>query len=943
MNTVKLIVVMALMVVSVSLTAQTIKTADKAFEQEEYFKAAEEYEALVNKGQGIDKAFTLYRIGECHRRMNRPEQAVVWCDRAEKEGYNRSELYYAYGDMLTVLGRYEEASQCFQKYREMRPDDDRVALKLSSIEFAKAYPKVNPHFTLKPVESLNTTGSEYGIAYMNGKLVYASTGDVTPSKDKSRVSMRTGLGYSKIYVADPYEHGKFRRGVEMNEFNMDRANDGTFSYDHNTGIAYYTRCEPSENQCYIYYSELVNGKWKEKGRLKIESKILQIAHPCVTLDGKRIYFSAMIDGGYGGSDIWYIEKDDKGSWGKAINAGREVNTAGNEVFPYVINEVLFFSSDGRDGYGGLDVYASKISYGSHGKAVNLRPPFNTSYDDFNLIVSLDSKEGLLVSNRRNAERSDDIYSFDGYPTVILASGYVFDKKTEAPLPGADIVVTNTVSEEVEEALKADENGYYYSFLKPNVAYTFDVSHKGYDPQNKSLETYEITFPMEFNLSSGYDMDFYLEKEAIIRNISGKVYEKETGKPLAQEPVYLYANDNKASAKRTDDNGVYLFENVNPNVLYKVTVENKDYFPETKELKIVAKEGDKSQLYSKATGYDMDLALTKIVIGEEIEIEDIYYDYDKATLLPESKIELDKLIKLIKSKPGIKVQISSHTDARGSDAYNNKLSDARAKSVVDYLIENGISAGQLTWKGYGKTRLQIKNAKTEAEHRKNRRTTFKVLELGDAPTIDFDSFVQAEEQGVTNVSATPVHTTGTGSGRFTVRVLSASRLDLTDPKVSLAESALRGEKVWYQQTTDGRYRYYIGRFETREQASDAVKRLKDAGLSDCFIDADALSGAATSSSTATAPASGQASSIAREQSANVNFTVQISTANKLDLTDPKIKKAESAMNEKVWYEKTANGAYRYYIGKFRDRDQAASAAKTLKAVGFSDCFVKDLKR
>ncbi len=944
-NTVRLVLVLVLMAFSVLLKAQTIKSADKAFEQEEYYKAAEEYEALVNKGQGVDRAFTLYRIGECYRRMNRPEKAVDWYAQAEKEGYNRAELYYAYGDMLTILGRYDEASEYFKKYREMRPDDDRVALKLGSIEFAKAYPKTNPHFTLKPVETLNTTGSEYGLAYMNGKLVYASTGDVTSSKDKSRVSMRTGLGYSKIYVADPSDHGKFRKGIEMSEFNMDRANDGTFSYDHNTGIAYYTRCEASEDQCYIYYSEIVNGKWKEKGRLKIDSKILQIAHPCVTPDGKRIYFSAMIDGGCGGSDIWYIEKDGKNQWGKAINAGREVNTAGNEVFPYVIKDVLFFSSDGRDGYGGLDVYASKISYGSHGKAVNLRPPFNTSYDDFNLIVSIDGKEGLLVSNRRNAERSDDIYSFDSYPTVILASGYVFDKNTEAPLPGSDVIVVNTDSGETEVALKADDNGYYYSFLKPNVAYRFDVSHKGYNPQTRTLETYEITFPMEFCLSSGYDMDFYLEKESIIRTISGRVYEKETGKPLVQEPVYLYADGNKASATHTNKDGVYVFENVNPNVLYKVAVESKEYFPESKELKIIAKEGDKSQVYSKATGYDMDLIVTKIVIGEEIEIEDIYYDLDKANLLPESKVELNKLIKLIKSKPGIKVQLSSHTDSRGSDAYNNKLSDARAKSVVDYLVENGISASQLTWKGYGKTRLQIKDAKTEAEHRKNRRTTFKVLELGDAPTLDFDSFIQAEAQATTNVSTAT--RTSTGSGQYTVRVLTASRLDLTDPKVGIAESALRGEKVWYQRTTDDKYRYYIGRFETREQAADAVKQLKDAGLSDCFVDVDALSGASsTSSSTATTSSSQpvqQATSAASTQSNNVNFTVQISTASKLDMTDPKIKRAETALNEKAWYEKTTSGTYRYYIGKFRDRDQAASAVRTLKDAGLSDCFVKDLKR
>ncbi|MDR0660073.1 MAG: OmpA family protein [Prevotellaceae bacterium] len=944
----KLIVALVLTAIAAPLAAQSIKTADKAFEQEEYFKAVAEYKALIANAKGVDKAFTLYRIGECYRRMNRPDQAIIWYAQAEENGYNRSELFYAYGDMLTILGRYEEARGYFQRYRDMRPDDDRVALKLSSIEFALAYPKSNPHFTLKPVEPLNTTGSEYGIAYMNDQLVYASTGDVTESTNKARVSMRTGLGYSKIYIADPAENSKFSRGVEMNSFNMDRSNDGTFSYDHKAKIAYYTRCEPSEDQCHIYYSELGNGSWKEKGRLKIDSKILQIAHPSITPDGKRIYFSAMIEGGYGGSDIWYIEKGSNNSWGKAINAGHEVNTAGNEVFPYVTNEVLFFSSDGRDGYGGLDIYASKITHGSHGKAVNLRPPFNTSYDDFNLIVSFNNKEGLLVSNRRNEERSDDIYSFDGYPTVILASGYVFDKETEVPLSGAKIAVRNSTSDDEEDLFETDGNGYYYSFLKPDVAYIFEVSNKGYDSQSKPLETYNITFPMEFNLSSGYDMDFYLEKEKIIRSMSGRVYEKETGLPLVNEPVFLYANGKETSVKRTNNQGVYVFEDVNPDVLYKVTAQNKDYFPESKELKIIAKEGDKTELYAKVTGYDMDIALAKIKIGEEIEIDDIYYDLDKANLLPESKVELDKFITLLKSKPGVKVQISSHTDARGSDSYNNKLSEARAKSVVDYLVANGISASQLTWKGYGETQLRIKNAKTEAEHRKNRRTTFKVLELGDAPTLDFNTFIQAEKQS-------DVASTLSGNGQFTARVLTAGRLDLTDPKVKLAESTLAGEKVWYQKTADGRYRYYIGRYETREQAVVAVNRLKNAGLTDCFIDTDILSGTAIQpESSVVEPAASTATSMVtqpvqqstpgvNEQNDNVNFTVQISTANRLDMTDPKVRKAESALKEKVWHEKTSGGSYRYYIGKFRDRDQAVSAANQLKKAGITDCFVKDLKR
>lgn len=834
----KIVMLFLLAASAVGASAQPLKDADKAFANEEYYKAIELYKALIPT-QGIkkDKGYVKYRIGECYRRINDPEQAVGWFIQAEEESYLSPALLYSKAEMLNHLGRYDEARGYLVRYRELKPTDDRIGLKLSALDFAQSYPKENPHVTLKPLEAINTSGSEFGLAYFKEGLIYASTGEKAASSNEAIVSMRTGMGYSKIYFA-PIQNGSYKRGVELKEFNVARSNDGTFSYDPNSQLAYYTRCEPLENECYIYYAKLEAGKWKEKGKLKIDSKILQMAHPSVSPNGNRIYFSAMIEGGFGGSDIWYIERDNKGSWGKAINAGRDVNTSGNEVFPFVTNNVLFFSSDGHKGYGGLDIYASKIEHGSHGKAINLRPPFNTSYDDFNLIVRTNNQEGMLVSNRRNKESSDDIYIFNGFPAVFVVSGYVIDKQTGNPMPRAKLVFSN--DGDAEEEVLADENGYYYAFLKSDASYTIASDENEYDPVVKLLSTKDMTFPMEFNVQSGYETDFYLEKEKILRSIAGRVYDKETGQPLISEAVYLLTPTKKAVAKLTNAKGEYKFDDIEAGVGYSVRVENKNYFALTKTLKPIS-ESNKATLYSKANGHDMDLPLDKIKVGVEIEIKDIYYNLNKADLLPESKVELEKVVSFFNENPGLKIQISSHTDARGSDPYNQKLSEARAKSVVDYLVENGISQSRLTAIGYGKKQLRIKDAKAEEEHRQNRRTTFKVLEIGEIKGIGEDSFVfvedkseQTTEQKATpTVKNTPASSQNAEEGLYTVQVSIANKLDMTDPKIRKIQRELN-TKVWTEKGKDNRYRYYVGKYGNRNQATDIIKRLKEIGIVDSFI-------------------------------------------------------------------------------------------------------------
>lgn len=390
--------------------SQDTRKADKWFEGGAYYKAMEEYCRLVaeNRGQ-LRQAKVEFRVGVCCMRMNRYSHALEWLERAEKNGYMGKDLYGVLGDAYLITAQYEKAKVCFERYREQAPEDKKCEAKITSCEFAMAVPAENPDLFIESLPYINTRGSEYGISFVSGGLLYSSTGDLLPEK-KSEVSQRTGMGFSQPYLS-VLRNGEYQPGQLLKGLQKPGANEGAFSFDVVNERLYCTRCEEGLVDCHIIEAQLKGQTYRHAKILKMEGKRYNIAHPFITVDGNRIYFSSTMPGGYGGADIWYVDRTSRGRWGKPQNAGAAVNTPGNEVFPYVWMGWLFFASDGHIGYGGLDLYRIHLQDRDAGGPENLGAGFNTSYDDFNLIMHSDGKGGLLVSNR-TAGRSDDIYRFE---------------------------------------------------------------------------------------------------------------------------------------------------------------------------------------------------------------------------------------------------------------------------------------------------------------------------------------------------------------------------------------------------------------------------------------------------------------------------------------------------------------------------------------------------
>jgi outer membrane protein OmpA-like peptidoglycan-associated protein len=707
---------------SVSVSGQNTKKGDKAFSRSEYFKAIQEYTAIEDKvTDPATQSHINFQIAESYRRMNQPDKAEPYYVKAIKGGYMSSDVYFGYGEVLLKMGKYDLAKNEFETFKRSNPENKLVDAKIASCAYGKITTQENPKYKLQPMETLNTKGSEYGIAYFNSNLIYASTGNPPEDAKAINISPRTGLPYSKFYMSVSHS-GSYNKGEETVGLNKNtNANQGSFAYDVVNKLGYYTRCtgKASSSQCYIYFAEFKNNQWKEIDNLKIESRKMPIGHPFVMPNGKRIYFVSVMEGGYGKSDIWYTDKLPDGTWSRPINLGKEVNTPGNEFFPFVSEGYLFFTSEGHAGFGGLDIYASKIDGNVHGKAVNLGRPFNSSQDDLNLIEKQDASEGMLVSARR-LNNSDDIFRFDGFPSNVTAMGRIYDSITGLPLANVPIDVKK--NGKVVEKLVSDENGNYTFFLEPDSStYELSANVLHYNPivvsyatpadRFATLENWDLPMLKCEAFISGVVTGFERERGGTLRDLG----------PLAGAKVIVFENGIQVKVVETDNSGEYRFGDIKEDSKYEVRGIMEGYFIESNSLQV----GKLLQSidFCTANGYNMDLALEKI--KENIQLNNILYDYNKATLRPESMVELDKFVSLLQKNPHMKIEIRSHTDSRGSVKYNNKLSQERAKSVVDYLIAKGIPASRLTPKGYGESMLLVKPEKTEDDYQANRRTEFTV--------------------------------------------------------------------------------------------------------------------------------------------------------------------------------------------------------------------------
>ncbi len=657
---------------SYTATAQKgAKKADQAFENLAYTEASKLYKVAEPAVKDLDeKARIFFQIGECERLSAKYGQATEWYDKAIVAQYynTNSDVYYNNGLCLENLDRWDDAIAQYNKYIAKGGDKGKANARIAACKDVAEKKAGKQKLIVENLAELNTAFFDFAIEYSAKKGEQMTFSSARQASEGSGTDPITGESCQDLFFVDIDKKGKMTTPQPIAGAANTPKHEGAMCFNKDYSEMYYTICNCDANLpsgCDIMRSKKSGSTWSEGEPINLIDRNMDdtstVGQPYLTPDNKFMIFVSDLPGGKGGRDLWYATWDKKSdSWTKPTNMSA-LNTSGNDMFPYVTEDgTLYFSTDGRAGMGGLDVFkADKTGDISFGTPVALPYPINTTSDDFALILE-EKKEGdksfsgFFTSNRPGGKGMDDLYKFSEPPLEFGLVGTAYDKNTGSPLGGADVVVNG--SDGASYKLTSDGNGGFSldkTQVKAEVNYTVDVQKANYIGTGDRFSTVGL------KASTTFAREYFLI-------------------PIIKEATY-----------------------------------------------------------------EMPLVL---------------YVYDQTTLIVDSEVNsqdsLNYLLDLLQKNPKLAIQLEAHTDARGDNAYNQKLSDGRAKTCVDYLISKGIDPNRLKSVGKGEMeprKLTAASGKIpagtvltekyimalpaedqEAAHTLNRRTIFKITDTNYVP-------------------------------------------------------------------------------------------------------------------------------------------------------------------------------------------------------------------
>ncbi|MEX6625618.1 OmpA family protein [Tenacibaculum salmonis] len=468
------------------------RVADKFFKNYSYIKAAEFYEKAVEKGDS--STYVLTRLGDCYYNNSNSEKATKWYRLAAKTDKGlSSETIYKYAQSLRSAGQYNKAEEWLKKL----PNNKKSSTK---IDYEKLK-TLNKDSVKVSNLAINTKNSDFGAYVHNNKFVFAST-----KNKKGRIYKWNNEPYLDLYEAliDDIKDVKNIKNVtpikssEINtsfhESNIAITSDGKTMYFTRNNLTKRKRLDYDKkgtSHLKILKATLINGNWTNIKELPINDDIHSNGHPALSPDDKTLYFTSDRPGGYGLTDIYKTAILPNGSYGEPINMGESINTSGREMFPFVSKQyVFYFSSDGYQNLGFLDIFKSNLLKNNSSEVINMGAPFNSRYDDFSFFINKDNQTGYFSSNRPKGKGHDDIYGFESYKCKQLLKGKTFDIKT-------DEILTNTLVELINNKGKVINNfttglDASYSFeVDCNSKYKLRGSKKDYKEDFKSVITTSI--------------------------------------------------------------------------------------------------------------------------------------------------------------------------------------------------------------------------------------------------------------------------------------------------------------------------------------------------------------------------------------------------------------------------------------------------------------------
>lgn len=677
------------------------KYADKLYESKEYYAAAEVYSELADKT------------------IKSGSPNYTYCSRAGESAMQKKDYVTAaryYGQISIDKLSVQDAANYFQTLLVCQKYDDALQLSKQRVDLRNMLPAADAIYAgyvedLKKDSSsyvvvdipLNSNSGDFGLVLAGGKAWFASTRK--PVGLMAKEYAWDNSYYMKIYTAD--QTGDFTFGAaELSDLSS-KYHDGpvTFSPDGHRMLV--TRNNRSESDGFVHFSlveyELSSsGEWLERGAFKYNVPGKNTGQAFWSTSG-RLYFVSDRDGGFGGSDVYYCDPKGK-EWKEPVNAGKLINTIGDEFFPAEDKQGnLFFSSNGWLGLGGFDVFCLAKAAVS---ASNIGYPVNSSRDD---IAYLPVKDDLAYFSSDRGNGVDRMYGLRIQPAIGTLLLSVLDADSQKSVTP-------------DKAWLIDESGKRIPLEKTGTAlsaaiergkkYVVEVEKNNYRQQGKIEFGTENLRNKDTVLQTGSLELQYVDVDITIREKTTK----ETLSGVSGSFTDNTGNQVKFVSDSTGHSKVKL-----PVGDYALRAGKKGYL-----------DFSDRQSVEKSESMILDLDLTAIKKNITFEVENILYDFSKYDLRPESMTELDKLAEFLILNDNIVVELSSHTDSRGSSKSNEVLSQKRAESCVNYLVSKGVSSSRIVAKGYGENKLLNKcndGAQcSEEEHQMNRRTEIKILEV-----------------------------------------------------------------------------------------------------------------------------------------------------------------------------------------------------------------------
>ena len=628
---------MLLLLTSCGGADSAMKKADKFYALGEYYDAANQYKRAYQLTPAKQRALRgqrAARMAECYRRINYTGRAIAAYNNVLRYKQQDSLTYFLLAQQLLKNGQYKEAAKMYQTAIDSATDTEltrRARIGLTSAAMAPEWKDEGSRYTVKRMDIFNSRRADYSPVLAGNEseiLYFTSTRNEAQGDELSGI---TGTKNADIFMATKNEQGKWQRPVSIDTELNSADDEGACALSPDGKTMYLTVCKTDPQ--YPRYAAIgkaprSDAAWGKPQMVELSKDTLSLyAHPAVSPDGDWLYFTSDMPGGLGGLDLWRVRLTTHGLGG-CENLGATINTPGNEEFPtFRPNGDLYFSSDGREGMGGLDIYIAHPDSLREWVIEHPGFPLNSQGDDFGMTFEGVHNRGYFSSNRGDARGWDHIYSF--------------------------------------------------------------------------------------------------EHPEIMQTVKGWVYEKD-GYELTAAQVYMVGNDGTNLKLSVRSDGSFTQE-VKPGVDYVLLATCNGFLNHAEQLQVVEVEESEEHV----------LQFPLASITAPVLIDNIFYDYDRATLRPESETALDSLVQLLNENPNVTIELSAHCDYKGSDEYNKRLSQRRAESVVNYLIAHGIAADRLTPVGYGEEKPKsIRRKLTER---------YPYLKEGDVLTQEFIEKLEDPEQ------------------------------------------------------------------------------------------------------------------------------------------------------------------------------------------------------